>query len=156
MTKQAKNNGYRHNEEDILKICCLTKRDPVLRGTLKINSIKAKIAKFLKLVDTIEELPKPDNGDCWHCYLHSQNGLTWGDEIKDHNHLSEHLEEDYLHGSLIVNALLEAGFKKRQLPSIYLPDDARDNIKRALRRYLVKRLCNPYQDDQTEPHFTTK
>lgn len=33
MTKQVKNNGYRHNEEDILKACGLTKRDPVLRET---------------------------------------------------------------------------------------------------------------------------
>lgn len=33
MKKQSKNNGYRHNEENILNACGLTKRDPVLRET---------------------------------------------------------------------------------------------------------------------------
>jgi len=100
-----------------------------------------KINTFVAKVDKVKKLPEPGPGDCWMCCMRGQDGKTWGDHNRDASHLMEHLKEGYLHGSLIVNALLDSG---RTNPGLFYALDrgpgTRDIIKNALRRYLKKRL----------------
>jgi hypothetical protein len=93
--------------------------------------LKKKISKFLKLVD--KGVPEPSNGDCWCCLMFEAGDPSKGDS----EHLLNHIDESYLHGSLIINALLWAGYDKTKLGYVYTHKDI---VKRALRRYLKRRL----------------
>lgn len=105
---------------------------------LIIKDTKKKIAKFIKLVDSLPKIPFPNSGDCWYCSMREvKSGRSLGDASKDLNHLISHLDEGYLHGSLIYNALAEKGYKD---PACIIGGGFKDHIKRALRKYLMKRL----------------
>ena len=101
---------------------------PRLSGLL---GLKESINRFVKLVDTCETLPTPDLGDCWYCRLF---------ETKDTDHLLSHIDEGYLHGSLLVNAMRWAGYRDDQI-GLHYSMDLRDTFKRALRRYLKHSLA---------------
>jgi hypothetical protein len=105
----------------------------------KNDKMKAKITKFCKLI-TKDNLPYPNNGDCWLCSFHDAEGKSWGDQrSNDNDHLIQHLKENYLHGSLLVNAMREAGYRDDQIGFHYhLKFD--DTFRRATRKYLQKRL----------------
>lgn len=104
-----------------------------------IEKMKKKIAKFVALI-TKDNLPVPSGGDCWLCCLVDKDGVPWGDQRPDnHDHLHQHLKEKYLHGSLLVNAMREAGYRDEQIGFHYQLKVA-DTFKRAVRRYLQKRL----------------
>lgn len=106
----------------------------------KINKIKKDISKYISLIDTIEILPIPNDGDCWHCLFHTTTDNTsLGDATKDNTHLTDHIKEGYLHGSILVNAMRENGYRDEQIGLDYQMN-LRDTFKRALRRYLYKRL----------------
>jgi len=133
-----------------------------VRDTDKLRSdLDERIVKYSKLV--AETLRKgwlvPDNGDCWPCRLVDEGGVAWGDmrgSTDGHEHLRNHLEEGYVHGSLVWNAYREGNFgnpavafsmdgrldqdgKPRGLPDRYA-------VRRAVtlvRRYLRKRLLDP-------------
>lgn len=95
---------------------------------IKANAkIKRKIAKFVKQIDDIKEIPIPNAGDCWICSMFGP----------DKTCLESHLDENYLHGSLIVNALRDKGYKDDQLPFVITSKWA---VKNALRRYLTRNL----------------
>lgn len=98
--------------------------------------IKAKITKFCNLI-TKDNLPTPNNGDCWYCSMHDKDGNTMGGN--NHDHLLEHLKENYLHGSLLVNAMREAGYRDEQI-GFHYGLQLHDTFKRATRKYLQKRL----------------
>lgn len=105
----------------------------------KIDKIKTDIKKFVDLI-TEDNLPIPSGGDCWLCCLVDEKGLTWGDQRPDnHDHLHQHIKEKYLHGSLLVNAMREAGYRDEQIGFHYHLKLA-DTFKRSLRKYLQKRL----------------
>jgi len=97
------------------------------------------IEGFVKKLDDLEQLPVPDAGDCWCCSMFEKAGM------KDKEHLHSHIEEGYMHGSLIMNALTWAGYRD---PSLIIRMEQRerdqgrkpDMIKRALRRYLRREL----------------
>jgi hypothetical protein len=104
-----------------------------------VAQMKKKIAKFVSLI-TKDNLPVPSGGDCWLCSFHSEDGKSWGDNRGDDNdHLLQHIKEGYLHGSLLVNAMHEAGFSDLNISTHYYLQIT-DTFKRALRRYLQKRL----------------
>jgi len=103
-----------------------------------IKQMKKKINKFCSLI-TKENLPVPSNGDCWFCLMRTEDGETMGDSSKNHDHLVDHMEEGYLHGSLLVNAMRERGYKDEQIGFHYQLRVV-DTFKRAVRRYLQKRL----------------
>lgn len=119
-----------------------------------VKDLKKKIAKFVKLIDTVEVLPTPNNGDCWHCsmfdrepakdkevyefnHVKGQSGPS-----NNANHLISHMDEEYLHGSLLVNAMRWRGYSDTGI-SIYYGMAARGDrsaFKRALRDYLKRKL----------------
>lgn len=117
--------------------------------------LKAKIAKFVKLIDTVAELPKPNGGDCWHCLMFDnvpavqKNGSYYGlgssnlappTRAHDPEHLINHMDEGYLHGSLLVNAMRFRGFRDDQI-GVHYAINVRDTFKRALRHYLNAKLA---------------
>jgi hypothetical protein len=107
------------------------------RETLRI---KRRIAKFIRLVDDCKELPLPNPGDCWLCSMKDKEGKTMGSmpgDDSDAEHLSGHMDEEYLHGSLIVNALLHKGYSEKQLPYVFR---SKHIVKLALRKYLMDKL----------------
>ena len=103
----------------------------------EVKEAKKRIAKFVNLV-TKENLPTPSNGDCWLCLMTTE-GKTLGDSTGDHSHLDSHIEEGYIHGSLLVNAMREAGYQDKQIGFHYSGGYV-DTFKRSLRKYLQKRL----------------
>jgi len=104
----------------------------------KINDLKKKIKGFTDLI-TKENLPLPSSGDCWYCCMRTESGETLGDSFKDYDHLFQHLEEGYLHGSILVNAMREAGYRDEQI-GLHFSLKLADTFKRAVRKYLQKRL----------------
>lgn len=104
----------------------------------EIDKMKKAITKFCALI-TKDNLPVPDSGDCWFCCLHTSEGQPMGEALKDNGHLLEHIKEGYLHGSLLVNAMREAGYKDEQI-RLHYGMKLSDTFKRAVRRYLQKRL----------------
>jgi hypothetical protein len=100
--------------------------------------MKARITKFCNLI-TKDNLPIPNNGDCWYCLMHTEDGISLGEKFKDNGHLLNHLKENYLVGSLLVNAMREYGYRDEQIGFHYQLKFV-DTFKRATRRYLQKRL----------------
>lgn len=90
------------------------------------TALAKKINAFVKKVDAGYE--RPSAGDCWVC-----KGMF----AERPDCLVSHLDEGYLHGTLIVNALKWAGYKDQQLPYVF---GHKDIVKRALRRYLRRQL----------------
>lgn len=106
----------------------------------RLNKVKRDIAKYVKLVDNVEKLPIPSPGDCWDCRMEDkETGKTLGDIKETHDHLKLHIKEGYIFGSILYNAMREAGYKDEQI-AFHFQLDIRGNIKRALRKYLYKRL----------------
>ena len=98
-----------------------------------------RINKYCALV-TEDNLPTPNSGDCWHCYMIvKETGKSLGDSFGETEHLLSHMEEGYIPGSLLVNALRENGLSDRQIGMFYSMNHA-DYFKRSLRKYMVRRL----------------
>jgi len=110
----------------------------ILPNDNKINKMKKKISDYCNLI-TKENLPIPNSGDCWFCLLTTNEGKTMGDVSKDENHLLSHIEEKYLHGSILVNAMRESGYQDKQI-NFHYQLKLIDTFKRTLRKYLQKRL----------------
>jgi len=121
------------------KIISVLLKDPAN----EVKKMKRKIGKFCSLI-TKDNLPVPNAGDCWLCSLSDKDGNTMGEISKDYSHLESHIEENYLHGSLLVNAMREYGYKDEQIRLHYSMQLA-DTFKRAVRRYLQKRLIPTIQ-----------
>lgn len=133
------------------------------RGKAEVK-LKEDIKKFVeKTLPKGEAIPMPGNGDCWACLMFDQeqprgkvNGLGWTASpppesklTRDNDHLLQHVKEGYMHGSLIVNAFRDAGYKDEGLALICgwgssagKPRNVSDyaRIRRIVRRYLQKRL----------------
>lgn len=105
----------------------------------KIERMKKQINKFVSQI-TKDNLPVPSSGDCWLCSFHTEDGKTWG-EVRNGNadHLAQHLKENYLHGSLLVNAMHSVGYRDEQIGVHYALKFA-DTFRRATRKYLQKNL----------------
>lgn len=103
-----------------------------------IEKTKKQISKFVSLI-TRENLPVPDAGDCWFCSLRTEDGKTMGEIANDVEHLKQHINEKYMHGSLLVNAMRERGYNDDQIRTHYSIRVA-DTFRRAVRTYLQKRL----------------
>lgn len=106
----------------------------------KINKLKLQIKKFVSLVDKVKKLPHPSGGDCWLCCMNTQEGKTMGELGNDNrDHLILHMKEKYLHGSLIVNALLDSGYRKEQIGYVF---QMKSIVKRSLRKYLQRNIID--------------
>jgi hypothetical protein len=104
----------------------------------EINRIKKDISKYVALI-TEENIPVPDSGDCWYCLLHTTEKISLGDEWSDNSHLISHMEEEYVVGSLIVNAMREAGYSDQQI-GMHIHMKWIDRIRKSVRNYMTKRL----------------
>lgn len=111
------------------------RKDP----TIKVNKIKKQIKNFVSLIDSLKEIPQPNNGDCWHCLFKDKNGQTMGDLSKSTDHLKQHIKQKYIHGSLLVNAMLHAGYRKESIGYHYQLKN-KYAFKHALQRYLTDKL----------------
>lgn len=109
------------------------------------EKLRKQIRKFVSKLDGMQCLPEPSQGDCWDCCLRDAEGKTMGEHSKS-DHILSHIKEGYLHGSLIMNALVWAGYRN---PSFIWQLESSDrqqgrklhnggNVKRALKRYLYR------------------
>jgi hypothetical protein len=99
---------------------------------------KKLIKAYCDKLAAMETIPMPDDGDCWYCYMREvKTGKTLGECTGDTYHLVEHLKKQYIHGSLIMNALVAAGYRD---PGLVVHMDLRSNIVRAVRRYFKRAL----------------
>jgi hypothetical protein len=99
-----------------------------------MKKVKRKINRYARLI-TEDNLPKPNAGDCWFCLLRDQDG----NPVEYTDHLWSHIEEGYVHGSILVNAMREKGYDDMQI-AIHYQMGIVDTFRRAVRRYLQKRL----------------
>ena len=100
-------------------------------------SLIKKINDYCQEVKKMKALPWPEGGDCWYCSMQTQDGTLWGEAVHNVDHLKSHLDEKYIHGSLIWNALTHAGY---QFPDIIIHADMRDSIVRSIRKYFKSNL----------------
>lgn len=106
----------------------------------EVKFLKEKIGKYVKLITkkNIQSLT-PNGGDCWFCYLQTQDGQTMGDASGNEDHIISHVENGYMHGSMIVNAMKDAGYKMEGIQWMYSNKHV-ETAQRAVRKYLIKKL----------------
>ena len=112
--------------------------DTFLKNKKRINAYVTKFGDALPV-------EQPGGGDCWHCAFTTEAGKTMGDTFKDTNHLWSHIKENYFVPSLLYSAMKEAGYNDFAVGIYGVFKDtsnytSKDLAKRALRRYLHKRL----------------
>ena len=112
---------------------------------LREKKLRAAIKKFARQLNTMPEIPQPSGGDCWLCCMRDPQGKSMGEHGNDVEHLREHVRENYLHGSLIVNAMRWAGYSDEGIRYYYSRAAQGDKsmrrvLARALRRYLYRKL----------------
>lgn len=105
----------------------------------EVNKLKRKISRFVKLIDNFDEIPFPDSGDCWFCMMQTEDGESLGDATGDNSHLLSHINEGYMHGSLLVNAMRHVGYRNEQIGFIFRAG-IKNTVKRAVYRYLKEKL----------------
>ncbi len=64
----------------------------------------------------------------------------------DTEHLKSHIEEGYMHGSLLVNAMREAGYSDQGI-GVHYSLQVADTFRRAVNNYLQKRLIRERIDE---------
>lgn len=104
----------------------------------EINRVKKLIANYIALI-TEDNIPFPDQGDCWYCMLQTDDGKSFGDSCGDNEHLWSHINEGYMMGSLIINAMRESGYTDHQI-GMHLHMKIVDTLRRSVRNYMNKRL----------------
>lgn len=119
--------------------------------------LKEQIKAFvLKSLPSNKPIPQPSNGDCWYCLMFDKEEPV-GDQkylgndsekparVRNSDHLLQHIKEGYMTGSLVVNAMRDAGFKDVGISLIcYSSRPDYNRVRRVVRRYLQKRLGLTY------------
>lgn len=103
----------------------------------RLKRLINKMCREVKQMMDSNTLPTPNAGDCWTCSMfeHAQLRENPRGKLSDSTHIVSHLEEGYIHGSLIANAYLWAGYPEENLGYVY--GMRADQI---LRRYLKSRV----------------
>ncbi len=104
----------------------------------RIKGLRKQIAKYCKSIREMKELPIPGLGDCLLC-MRTKDGQVLGDVGNNKSHLYSHLDEQYIHGSLLVNALKAKGYEN--LSYVW---NIRDLVSNAVRIYFCKQLGLSY------------
>lgn len=88
-----------------------------------------QVNRYCAKVKALETLPMPDGGDCFIC------------RMPEPDCIQSHLDEGYIHGTILVNALRWAGYRDAGI-GFYMRDAPRQrtSLISALRRYLKSRL----------------
>lgn len=111
-----------------------------------VERLKTRINKFVNQLDKMDNLPEPNGGDCWSCSMFDRSALASGErKMKDPSHIRSHItvKENYLHGSLIHNALVWAGCTPEGIGirwHWFNEGTYKGEIKRYLYRYLKAQL----------------
>lgn len=113
--------------------------NPQADPSAEYKRVKKLIAEYLKEAQRwfkANGIPVPEAGDCWIC-----KGLH--DPTSPPDCLMSHLEEKYIHGTLIYNVLKERGYRD---PMILMQLMAHETaIIRALRWYFKKNVLDRVQ-----------
>lgn len=119
---------------------------------LEVRRRRKLITKMIGELRGLKQLPEPGQGDCWICMMHREtpgkrvfNTLEGQTGPGQPDCLLSHIEEGYLHGTLIYNALCWAGYRD---PGFIWQRENQDRAQgrkpdfasRALRRYLYRKL----------------
>lgn len=102
----------------------------------KEQDLLKKIKTYCDELRTLPELPVPSSSDCWYCSFQTEDDKTMGD-LSGSDHLLNHLDEKYIHGSLIFNALKNSGYSD---PRYIFSMDIRDSIVNSVRKYFKSKL----------------
>ncbi len=103
-------------------------------GTVESDRVKdytKRINKYCKLI-TDDNLPQPDGGDCWICMMFDRDKQA---QDTSTDHLEAHMDEGYVHGSILVNAMRASGYRDEGIGLWYGMKDS-STFKRAVRSYL--------------------
>lgn len=130
---------------------CFSSKARAKAGAMQAREQKLRLSvrKFCAKLDKMQCLPEPGPGDCWLCCMRTAEGKTMGElGNSDSDHIRQHINEGYLHGSLIMNALAHAGYPNPAFIFQYEQSERRagerlnkgGDVKRALRRYLYRKL----------------
>jgi len=101
----------------------------------RVKKIRKQIKGYCDAMKALDELPKPGAGDCWVC------------QFPNPTCTQSHLDEIYIHGTLILNAMREArdtdyvislAFNTKKAGS--MADLGRERAVRAVRRYLAGKM----------------
>lgn len=89
------------------------------------------IKRYIDKMKKLDKLPIPDNGDCLYCRVGKTSEYC----------VREHLKEQYVHGSLIYNALKWKGYEKTIIPyMIFEINKMRDRAYTSVRDYMKHHL----------------
>jgi hypothetical protein len=94
----------------------------------KISILKNKIKNYVDLLN--KGMPEPSLGDCWVCASNQQSCLN------------SHLNEGYIHGTLLINALQDEGRNDINIQRMFQLN-IKSIFKKALTKYLTKYLITP-------------
>ena len=115
------------------------------------DRLEKLINKYCDKMGKLDKIPMPNGGDCFYCQgetgfgqvsqaeygvLHEDGRLEKKPWEATHC-LESHLEEGYVHGSLIYNALRFVGYGD---PRLILEMGLTGNIRRAVRKYFRRKL----------------
>lgn len=104
------------------------------------DKLKGLIKRYCTKVKSLALLPMPNGGDCWLCaFVGVDNGKPWDEGDKEH--FIGHLKEQYVHGSLIVNALKWAGHDINTSRMYSLVFNRDEKLSRNYRDYAVRAVC---------------
>jgi hypothetical protein len=128
-----------------------------LRDTSTTNrDLKRAIKDYVALYtdERIEELmadavEKGTAGDCWFCGMRTEDGTPLGDRHGS-DHLHEHVREGYTMVTLLRNAIEARGYIDPLVILYHAPDLAR----KALSRYLTKRLTTIHGATPTGENYS--
>lgn len=127
-------NGMRINNNG--KVLNASKGVPELKRKVRIKKL---IDRYCKKLNKLKTLPLPDSGDCWWC-----SGFA-SIRCSNSDHLLFHLKEQYIHGTLILNALKARGYGDPHFIFRLAIDNMsiRSNIVNAVRHYFKDRFGIP-------------
>jgi hypothetical protein len=142
--------------------CKITKGGKLV-GFEKLAVIQAKLKEAKAIRDYAKsyvealakkEVPAPNAGDCWMCYLETKEGQSLGEISNDIDHLQSHIKENYFVGSLMMRAikvhpisLMAKAYlsdlwnnNENQLCGSSLGKSMEEQLYKSLMRYLMRRL----------------
>lgn len=106
--------------------------------TEKRNKKRKAIKAYAKLY--ANGVPMPSGGDCWFCALTDAGKHPLGDRTNNIEHFDSHIEDGYVVGSLLVNAMRHAGYNDMQIAvHLHVPQTSW-NFENIVRKYLYRKL----------------
>ena len=103
---------------------------------------KKLIRRYCNAIKELDVLPEPNAGDCFYCHMiEVKTKKPLGEVIRDKDHLFMHLKELYVHGSLLWNAITDAGYSNPGfIFQMSRKEDKHRDVTLAVRRYFKRQL----------------